>query len=100
MNKVKLPTKKSIRELVSTVRRTMLENPPMYWDVEREEYVTELTIGVDGNSRKFGYQTGDNSYTGGAYGYKHWAVLTVTNNMTLKEIVDDVFNQWYELTSQ
>lgn len=34
-----------------------------------------LTIGTDDEAASWSYQTGDNSYTGGAYGSPHWAVV-------------------------
>ena len=71
----------------------------------RDEYVDEpgdtphidLTIGAD--HKDWSYQTGDNSYTGGAYGYRYWGIGTVTrrcNSITLaKEILDDLHGQLY-----
>ena len=42
------------------------------------------------------YQTGDNSFTGGAYGHPHWALAIVFQNMTdvqIEEAVEDILNQ-------
>ena len=84
-----LPNKKDLKDLIKRVKRYMLENPDLFWNVETEQYECELTIGCDGVSKDFGYQTGDNSYTGGAYGYPYWAVITITNYSTLKDMTDE-----------
>ena len=35
----------------------------------------QVTIGVDGAG--WGFQTGDNSYSGGAYGFAHWGIAAL-----------------------
>jgi hypothetical protein len=97
---MRLPTKKSIRELISRIKRIMLENPDMYWDVETEQYECQLTVGVDGQSQEFGYQTGDNSFSGACYSYPHWAIVTITNYSNVKELTDEIINQFHDLISQ
>lgn len=34
----------------------------------------------------WGYQTGGNSYTGGAYDHRHWAVLTIHRRSNCKDL--------------
>lgn len=62
----------------------------------------DLTVGTNFRSiTDWGWQTGDNSYTGGAYGYHNWAVVTVWNEIEsekeIDEIVEDITNQLEEL---
>ena len=56
-----------------------------------------LTIGADGESKRFGAQTGDNSYTGGAYGYPHWAVVNIYASDKPKDVARDIQSQISEL---
>jgi hypothetical protein len=48
------------------------------YNPEDESYSTMVTLGVDcdddGNVT-FGLQSGDNSYTGNAYGFQYWGVV-------------------------
>jgi hypothetical protein len=53
---------------------------------------TLLTIGTDDGS-KWGYQTGDNSYTGGAYGYRVWGVAGVYKDSDPADVADDIMAQ-------
>ena len=55
-----------------------------------------VTIGYspDGD---WSYQTGDNSFTGGAYGYPHWAVVYLYRRSNCRELARDVINQLYDL---
>ena len=39
------------------------------------------------------YQTGDNSYTGGAYGHTHWGVVTLTRRSNSRELANDCADQ-------
>lgn len=49
----------------------------------------QLTVGCndDGN---WNYQTGDNSYTGGAYGFRHWAVVGVYRDSNCLKLAKEI----------
>ena len=59
-----------------------------------------ITIGftpeTEDSDFSWSYQTGDNSYTGGAYGHATWGLGTITrrcnSKQVAKEICDDVAN--------
>ena len=56
----------------------------------------QLTVGTnDGTS--WGYQTGDNSFTGGAYGSRHWAVTWIGPDSKPADVVEEICDQWLEL---
>lgn len=46
------------------------------------------------------YQTGDNSYTGGAYGHPHWGVVSLYRDSDPAEVAADIADQIGELASQ
>lgn len=81
----KLPTIKDLSELIRAVKRTIGDDYRASEDDDTPGIC--LTIGwaardgwhggVHINAGDWSYQTGDNSYTGGAYGYPHWAVVSV-----------------------
>jgi hypothetical protein len=52
-----------------------------------------VTLGANRELVSWGYQTGDNSYTGGAYGHKHWLVTYITYSCNTHEIVNDLMEQ-------
>jgi hypothetical protein len=51
-----------------------------------------LTVNDDG-SLSWNYQTGDNSYTGGAYGHPAWAVVSLYRRSNCKELAADAMDQ-------
>lgn len=59
----------------------------------------DVTIGWTPEDGDWSYQTGDNSYTGGAYGYPYWAVIELdrrSNSTELaREIQSQLADQWY-----
>ena len=55
-----------------------------------------VTIGAD-LSGDWSYQTGDNSYTGGAYSYPHWAVITLERRSNCTELARDIREQLLDL---
>ncbi len=55
-----------------------------------------VTIGYSPNG-DWDYQTGDNSFSGGAYGYPHWAVVYLYRRSNSLELARDVIDQLWEL---
>lgn len=61
-----------------------------------------VTLGItpseDGLS--WDYQTGDNSFTGGAYGHPHWVLLYLMGRSNCKELSKEAVEQLKELLAQ
>lgn len=61
----------------------------------------QVTIGFtpadEDNEASWSYQTGDNSYTGGAYGHPHWAVVSLYRRSNSRELAEDCASQLAEL---
>lgn len=58
-----------------------------------------VTIGASDNG-SWSYQTGDNSYTGGAYGHPYWAVIYLYRRSNSTELARDAVDQIADLMSQ
>lgn len=61
----------------------------------------DVTIGITplpGGSPwfKWGYQTGDTQYMGGAYGHRIWATVTIDRRSRRKAVVDDLIDQAFD----
>ena len=65
-------------------------------EADEYEYV-ELTVAVSDDGTVWNYQTGDNSYTGGAYSLPHWAVTSVYPDTDPVDLYEDIINQLEEL---
>lgn len=55
-----------------------------------------VTVGAD-ESGAWGYQTGDNSYTGGAYGYPAWGVGYLFRDSDPAEVAESIVNEIADL---
>lgn len=60
-----------------------------------------VTIGatepeVAGEAIPWNYQTGNNSYTGGAYGFPHWAVICLYRRSNCKALAADAVQELAE----
>lgn len=90
-----LPKHRELWALVKRVRSSIDDD----WraDEESEEPSTTLTVGWDPDTGRWSYQTGDNSYTGGAYGFSHWAVVYVARRTPLRETAREIRSQLNEL---
>jgi hypothetical protein len=55
-----------------------------------------VTIGAN-DKGEWSYQTGDNSYTGGAYGMPYWGVISLYRNSNCRELARDAIDQIADL---
>ena len=84
---MKLPTIKVLAELVSGIKSTIADDYRAFED--SDEPSIQLTVGID-NAGDWDYQTGDNSYSGAAYHYPHWAVTAVYRNSNCREVAKEI----------
>lgn len=52
--------------------------------------VVTFGLSTDG---EWSYQTGDNSYSGGAYGFPHWGLVYLYRRSNCKELAQSAFNE-------
>ena len=83
--------------VLGEVLKLIQENLPIWRRDAREYGGLSLTVATDENCEAWNYQTGDNSYTGGAYGLPHWAVIEIQPNDTIADIFGAVYDHWGEL---
>lgn len=78
--------------LIAVLQPTIMDDYRAYDDSDSDAPSMLLTIGVD--SRGWGYQTGDTSYTGAAYGYANWGSVAITRdedaNTLAAELLSDL----------
>lgn len=86
--------------LVTDLFRAIQRNGTYFQDIDVVKEGLDITLGTNGDGEIFGWQTGDNSFTGGAYGYRHWAVVTLFPTSDPAEVAREVFEQWEDLISQ
>jgi len=94
--KVKLPTIAEIRSLLVSLKSDIgddyrsegCEDGPPSMDV---------TVGWTSSTGAWSYQTGDNSFTGGAYGHPNWAVVTLSRRSNSTELAKDIIEQLADL---
>ena len=84
---MKLPTIKVLAELVSGIKSTIADDYRAFEN--SEEPSIQLTVGID-DAGGWDYQTGDNSYSGAAYHYPHWAVTAVYRNSNCREVAKEI----------
>jgi hypothetical protein len=89
----KLPTISELSELVRAVKQSICDD---YQAFENDETPgIQLTVACD-DEGSWDYQTGDNSYSGAAYFYPHWAVVGVYRRSNSKEVARDIQDQLSE----
>jgi hypothetical protein len=94
---MKLPL---IKELVPLIKNIKKDISDEYLAFEGDDMPgIQLTIGWDADSGNWSYQTGDNSYSGSAYGYPHWAVVGVYRRSNALDLARDIREQLADLAS-
>lgn len=66
------------------------------WDsfiAEAKEYCgMDITFATNEEGDKWGYQTGDNSYTGGCYSLPHWSVCHIYDDMEAQDLFEQMLD--------
>ena len=74
------------------------------FDGEDSEPSMCLTIGFTPESEdrdaSWHYQTGDNSFTGGAYGHPFWAVVTLTRDCKPEDVTEEIESELNDICNQ
>lgn len=86
MSKMKLPTITEIAALVKSLKHDIGDEYRAYDDDDSNTPSMLVTIGVDPSSGAWSYQTGDNSYSGGAYGFHYWGVTSIYRRSNSRKI--------------
>ena len=65
---------KQIRQLLIELKNQIRDEYRAFEDDDSDVPSMQITIATT-DGKTWGWQTGDNSYTGGAYSFRHWHVL-------------------------
>lgn len=92
---MKLPTIREVSALIRSLKPYIHDDmvPDDPWDEEDLVPRMDVTIGADPETGKWSYQTGDNSYTGGAYHYQYWGVITITRRCNSRDMAREAIDQ-------
>lgn len=94
-----MPTIKELRELFIALKPCIDDEFRCSDDPDDELPGMTVTIGVSEDG-SWNYQTGDNSFTGGAYSHPDWAVVDLHRRSNCLELAREVQDQILELRSQ
>lgn len=90
---MKTPTIRAIRELLVSLKSDIGDDYRA--DDENDTPAMSVTVGAD-TAGDWSYQTGDNSFSGGAYHYPYWAVVTLERRSNSTELARDIIEQLAE----
>jgi len=93
-NQMKLPTITELSALIRAIKPTIMDD----YRASDDDTLpcVDLTIGWTPVSGDWNYQTGDNSYTGGAYFHPVWGIVTIYRRSNSRELARDIREQLAE----
>lgn len=85
-------------DLLDVIKYAISTVDPDNFEGEDEDDIAynDLTVGMN-DSGEWSFQTGDNSFTGGAYGYAHWAVTSVFEDSDPEAVYQEIVEQLEDL---
>jgi hypothetical protein len=85
------PTLEEVYSLLRDLKPTIGDDYRASEDPEDDKPGMCVTVGSDGES--WSYQTGDNSFTGGAYGFSCWGVGYLYRNSNCREVARHIIDE-------
>jgi len=67
------------------------------WGCDSKVPYMDVTLAWSGDKDDWTIQSGDNSFTGSAYHYRHWAVGTLQRRTNTRELARELISEAYEL---
>jgi hypothetical protein len=95
MAKIKFPSKQAMYRLCQVIKDQISDEFRAYEDDGDPGIL--LTVGHEPETGEWSYQTGDNSYSGGAYRFQNWAVIGVYRDSNCKAVAQEILDQLEEL---
>ncbi len=92
--KAKLPSLLELERLVKHIKSHIGDDYRAFEDDSLPGM--QLTVAMN-DAGEWDYQTGDNSYSGAAYFFPHWAVVGVYRRSNSKEVARDIQSQLADL---
>ena len=88
-----LPSKEDLITLIEGIQGTI--------EFDRDDCdngMIDITVASNGtNPYDWGFQTGDNSYSGACYFYRHWAIGSIDDQTSPNELAIELLDQLEEL---
>lgn len=94
---MKLPLIKDLVPLIKAIKKQISDEYRAF-DEDKKPGI-QITVGANTTTGEWDYQSGDNSYSGGAYFYKDWGVVGIYRNSNSLEVARDIRNQIAEASS-
>jgi len=88
--------KRNFRTQMARLVRSVRNDIRPEYRANEDDTVPGIQLTVGANRKGWSYQTGDNSFTGGAYGYAAWAVVSVYSRSDSFELADSIISQLEE----
>lgn len=81
-------------QLLKLLKSSIEDNFRAYDDCDEDARPSILvTFATDDDLTEWSYQTGDTSFTGGCYGYPHWASVALERRSNCKALAIDAFEE-------
>ena len=90
--KFKLPKIGEIRRLLVSLKSEIGDDYRASDDPDDSMPGIQVTVGASTNG-SWSYQTGDNSYSGGAYSHRYWGVISLYWRSNSTELARDIVDQ-------
>jgi len=88
----KLPTIQEIKSLLISLKQNIDNDFRASDDPDDNVPGMQVTVGAD-ETGDWSYQTGDNSYSGGAYHYPFWGVISLYRRSNCRDLAKDIIDQ-------
>lgn len=93
---IRVPSTTEISALLKSLKNSIGDEYRASDDPEDDKPGMQVTIGAN-ESGGWNYQIGDNSFSGGAYGYSFWSVVSLYRNSNCKELAKTIQDDLIEV---
>lgn len=94
--KLMVPSIKELAQLIRDIKKDGIDDDFRAYEGDEEPGIL-LTIGCS-YDKPWSFQTGDNSFSGGAYGHRFWGIGAITRTCNSVELAKEIIDGCQEST--
>jgi hypothetical protein len=92
--------RKEIRSLLISLKPTIYDDYRAHPEATLPSIAVTIGAKITPDGIAWNYQTGDNSYTGGAYGFPDWGICDLYRRDNCTTLASDIVEQFLDLWAQ
>ena len=89
--------RRDLEAMLKTLKGTISDDDRSHEEASLPSLAVTIGAELTPDGIAWNYQTGDNSFTGAAYGFRHWGIVDIHRRDNCRRLANDIVEQFLGL---